>query len=406
MNLPFDVEYTRPLISIQDMVNFIDKGERYLKKASEEMKEDEELEYLQGIILSPDYQREYRSKLKEESSIIESIIVGIPIPEIFLVRTGKNGIQLRHVMDGQHRLTAIYRFVKDKFALTELELLKNNPEYTNKKFSQLSKDVKFKILSSHLSVLEFESFASDDMEIELFKRYNRNTKPLEKHEMSMATFYSKTSLYITNFLNYNMENSENDKLAAKLVKIYNITNDRKNKQRNHQELCIIFSIINNGPNVTYKDGVEIADKYLEKQAKAYKEGTEENLHRIKDCFNRFNDFVINLSECIEYPFSSAIFRGEDKRSVKFHTGVSMILATIFYYFDVDLNSRYLLEDIQEIIKHSPIGDETYNASSTNMRNVMSYLYKKNKIFDKNFKALTFKNNISDNIISVLNKNDK
>ena len=44
--------------------------------------------FLQGIILSPDYQREYRSKAKEESSIIESIIVGIPIPEIFLVRTG------------------------------------------------------------------------------------------------------------------------------------------------------------------------------------------------------------------------------------------------------------------------------------------------------------------------------
>ena len=45
MQLPLDVEYTRPLISIQDMVNFIDKGERYLKRASEELNEEEELNF-------------------------------------------------------------------------------------------------------------------------------------------------------------------------------------------------------------------------------------------------------------------------------------------------------------------------------------------------------------------------
>ncbi|MBO6243798.1 MAG: DUF262 domain-containing protein [Clostridia bacterium] len=407
MELPLKVEFTRPLISVQDMVNFIDKGEKYLKQVNTEVSEEEQFEFLQGIILSPDYQREYRSKAKEESSIIESIIVGIPIPEIFLVRTGGNGIQLRHVMDGQHRLTAIYRFVKDKFALTELELLKDDEGFKNKKFSQLSKEIKIKILGSHLSVLEFEAFSSDDMEIELFKRYNRNTKPLEKHEMSMATFYSNTSLYITNFLNTNMENAEKDKdgVAAKLVKIYNVTSDRKNKQRNHQELCIIFSILNNGPNVFYKDGVEIADKYLEGCAKLYKTGTENNLQFTKSEFDKFNMFMLKLSEKVEYPFSNAIFRGEDKRSTKFHTGVSMVLATIFYYFEIDLNNKILLQEIQEIIKNSPLGDDTYNASSTNMRNLMSYLYKKNKVFDKTYKALTYKRNISQEILSVLNKNE-
>ena len=245
MKLPLKVEFTRPLISVQDMVNFIDKGEKYLKKADSEITEEEQFEFLQGIILSPDYQREYRSKSKEESSIIESLIVGIPIPEIFLVRTGNDGIQLRHVMDGQHRLTAIYRYVKDKFPLTELELLNNDENIKGKKFSQLSRENKIKILGSHLSVLEFEAFSSDDMEIELFKRYNRNTKPLEKHEMSMATYYSNTSVYITNFLNNSMDEASKDQTsdAAKLIKIYNVTTDRKNKQRNHQEICIILSIL-------------------------------------------------------------------------------------------------------------------------------------------------------------------
>lgn len=408
MNLPLNVEFTRPLISVQDMVNFIDKGERFLKSEKEEMTDEEQFEFLQGIILSPDYQREYRSKAKEESSIIESIIVGIPIPEVFLVRSSNNGIQLRHVMDGQHRLTAIYRFVKDKFALTELELLKDKEEYKNKKFSQLTKEAKIRILGSHLSVLEFEAFENDDMEIELFKRYNRNTKPLEKHEMSMATFYSNTSLYITNFLNINMENAEKNeksenRYAKEIVKIYNITSDRKNKQRNHQELCILFSILNYGPNVYYKDGVEIANKYLEKQSKLYKAGLENGLQSIKNEFNKFNTFMLTLAEQVEYPFSTALFRGEDKRSTKFHTGVSMVLATIFYYFEVNLNSPELLKEIREIIQSSPLGDDTYNASSTNMRNVMTYLYKKNDVFSRTYKSLRYKGNVSQDIKDVLDR---
>lgn len=401
MELPIKVEYKRPLISIQDVVNFIDKGEKYLKNGVDNLSEEEQLDVLQGIILSPDYQREYRSKPKEETSIIESIIVGIPIPEIFLVRSSNAGMQLRHVMDGQHRLTAIYRYVKDKFALTDLDLLKENEEYFNRKFSQLSRDNKIKILGSHLSVLEFETFENDGMEIELFKRYNRNTKPLEKHEISMATFYSKTSQFITNFLNENMERMNKDELSLKMVKIYNITSDRKNKQRNHQEICILFSIINNGPNIQYKDGVEIANKYLEERAALYKEDSEDDIKVIHENFNLFNNLMLRLSEDVEYPFSGAIYRGEDKRATKYHTGISMILATIYYYYDIDLNSPYLLEEIQNIIMQSPLGDETYNASSTNMKNIMIYLYKKNSIFKQDFKSMRFRDNISSSLISFL-----
>ncbi len=56
-----------------------------------------------------------------------------------------------------------------------------------------------------------------------------------------------------------MEISDQDEFAKKIIKIYNVTSDRKNKQRNHQELCILFSILNKGPNVYYKDGIEISN---------------------------------------------------------------------------------------------------------------------------------------------------
>ena len=81
----FRISSSRPLMSVQDIVSFIDKGEKYKKSLVELEKLDDEAlnKFLNGIILTPDYQRQYRSTIAEESSIIESLIVGIPIPEIF-----------------------------------------------------------------------------------------------------------------------------------------------------------------------------------------------------------------------------------------------------------------------------------------------------------------------------------
>ncbi|HBH0741025.1 TPA: DUF262 domain-containing protein, partial [Clostridioides difficile] len=117
-----NIKSNRPLVSVQDIVNFIDKGEKYLKLSIDEI---DEMEILQGIVMSPDYQRTYKSSNKEESSIIESLLIGIPIPEIFLVKIGVNDMQIRHVMDGQHRLNAIYRYVKNKYPLKNLDILGN-----------------------------------------------------------------------------------------------------------------------------------------------------------------------------------------------------------------------------------------------------------------------------------------
>ena len=43
-----------------------------------------------------------------------------------------------------------------------------------------------------------------------------------------------------------------------------------------------------------KDGVEIADKYLEEQSAKYKLGEENNLQSVKNEFNKFNIFIVCL----------------------------------------------------------------------------------------------------------------
>lgn len=411
MNLTdISISSSRPIISVQDIVSFIDKGEQFktsLAKVDDKIEFDTLTKYLNGIILTPDYQRQYRSTITEESSIIESLLVGIPIPEIFLVRT-QDKLQLRHVMDGQHRLTAIYRFVKGKFPLKNLEILDkdsegrcvNEPQFEGKRFFELDLNIQIKILGSFLSVLEFNAFENSDIEIELFKRYNKNTKPLEAHEISMATYFSKTSQLISQFIKeiFSLESNDDSYFQYSLTesnnlnKAYNITPNRKDKQKNHQEICIILNILTRLSDVeklNLKDGVKLSTDFLKYCSELYKKG-EEDFKTMVCTFNGFNNFVLKLSETVEYPISMQLMGKSLGEGMKYHTGISIILALIYYLYEIELDSVDLIQDIQTIIEKSPLGDSEYRASSTNLRQVLVYLLGKNKIYEHKFNSLTLK----------------
>ncbi|NJN67757.1 MAG: DUF262 domain-containing protein [Chloroflexaceae bacterium] len=71
---------------------------------------------ISGVIEIPGFQRNYVWDIKRASRLIESIIVGIPIPQIFLYEKGRNQFL---VIDGQQRLMTIYYFVKERFPKKE-----------------------------------------------------------------------------------------------------------------------------------------------------------------------------------------------------------------------------------------------------------------------------------------------
>ncbi len=60
----------------------------------------------------PSFQRHYVWDLKRASKLIESLLIGLPIPQMFLYESGRNEFL---VIDGQQRLMTIYYFVKGRF---------------------------------------------------------------------------------------------------------------------------------------------------------------------------------------------------------------------------------------------------------------------------------------------------
>ena len=69
-----------------------------------------------GIIKIPDFQRNYVWDIKRASKLIESLLIGIPIPQIFLFEEKRNSFL---VIDGQQRLMTIYYFIKKRFPKKE-----------------------------------------------------------------------------------------------------------------------------------------------------------------------------------------------------------------------------------------------------------------------------------------------
>jgi uncharacterized protein with ParB-like and HNH nuclease domain len=65
-----------------------------------------------GAVRIPGFQRNYVWDLGRASKLIESLILGLPVPQVFLYEVERNRFL---VIDGQQRLMSIYYFVKQRF---------------------------------------------------------------------------------------------------------------------------------------------------------------------------------------------------------------------------------------------------------------------------------------------------
>lgn len=69
-----------------------------------------------GSVVIPAFQRNYVWDIRRASKLIESLIIGIPVPQIFLYEETRNRFL---VIDGQQRLMSIFYFIKQRFPRKE-----------------------------------------------------------------------------------------------------------------------------------------------------------------------------------------------------------------------------------------------------------------------------------------------
>lgn len=358
--------------SIKTIVEAIDKGNELQKKEGiEELTAEERLEYNDSIILQPFYQREYRATVEDESSLIESILVGIPIPPVFLSSTRYRGVQVLDVVDGQHRLKAFYRFRKGEFELSGLPLLE---DYDGKKFADLPIEAQEELISHKLPAYVFRNFPGKKFELEVFNRYNKGTKALTQQEIRNAVYSSPFNDFVNEFAKGLIDGKDNV-----LKEAYNVTRDRYLKKRVQEGIFTILWVLEYGINKNFKDSTVYANEYMRVKAEAYEKSAGEpqaNLEVVKNIFVGFNEWIKRFTCYTNYPFSKELY-GISSKSYKFQTSMALILPAIYKKEYLDKNCENSFEEIfaklQKDLANSFLEDTNYNASSTNSTKIEEFV---------------------------------
>ena len=354
--------------TIKTIIESIDKGYDLQRLEKEEASDEERLNFSDCLILKPEYQREYRSTIEDESSLIESILVGIPIPPVFLCSSRLKGAQVLNVVDGQHRLFAFYRFRKGKFKLTNMQLLR---EYEGLSFDDLPIEAREELIGHKLPAYVFREFPGKKFELEVFNRYNKGTKALTPQEIRNAVYASPVNEYINSFVEQLYEDSK-----STLSEIYNVTKDRYLKKKVHEGIFSILYVLEYGIDENFKDSTTYATEYMKIKANLSERDeaeANENLKLIKISFEGFNKWLEKCTKITPYPVSKELY-GISSKSYKFKTSMALILPAFYKKYldngvDVIDNFNSCIGMIQETLKNSFIERAEYTASSTNSREI-------------------------------------
>lgn len=147
-----------------------------------------------NIILNPNFQRRDAWSKSKKSSLIESLIVGLPVPQLVLAESNaKRGAFV--VLDGKQRLLSILQFwgeseedPNNRFNLSNLELKK---ELSGKTFEDMVTDSSFTedydALCNHtIRTVVIKNWKSEDLLHTIFLRLNTGSVTLSPQELRQA----------------------------------------------------------------------------------------------------------------------------------------------------------------------------------------------------------------------------
>ena len=141
--------------------------------------------YADGEIVIPDFQRNYVWPIKKASKLIESFLLGLPVPQIFLYQEAKKRDLL--VVDGQQRLLSSHFFLRGTLAdgTTVFKLKGVKQKWEGKSYVDLDEGDKRRLKNYILRATIFEQIdpADDKSVYEIFERLNTGGIPLTEQEV-------------------------------------------------------------------------------------------------------------------------------------------------------------------------------------------------------------------------------
>lgn len=130
-----------------------------------------------SIDVAPDFQRRDRWSVAKQSTLIESFLLNLPVPPVYLSEE-RSGTYT--VIDGRQRLTAIQSYLTDAFALRDLTEF---PELNGRTFSQLPLPMKANLTMRPLRCATLLRQTDPELKYLVFHRLNTAGEPLNAQEI-------------------------------------------------------------------------------------------------------------------------------------------------------------------------------------------------------------------------------
>jgi hypothetical protein len=129
------------------------------------------------IILDPEYQRHYVWDTKKASLLVESILLNVPIPVVYVAEDTDSKW---NVVDGLQRLNSLRRYFSDAFKLRGLEVLS---ELNGLNYSSLNPKAARILRNGILRIILIFKESHPEIKYEIFMRLNRGAIKLKEQEL-------------------------------------------------------------------------------------------------------------------------------------------------------------------------------------------------------------------------------
>ena len=148
-----------------------------------------------SLKIKPPYQRKPIWTPKQKCYLIESILMGLPVPEIYIQQTtSPSGATTYAIVDGQQRVRTVLQFIGSEIDPHEkehnkfvLDRLRQTSEWYNVSFTDLADEAKSKFYGYKFAV-RYLNTNSDDEVRDMFERLNKYLTPLKSQELRNATY--------------------------------------------------------------------------------------------------------------------------------------------------------------------------------------------------------------------------
>ena len=140
----------------------------------------------QTLNMKPPYQRNPVWQISQKAYLIDTILRGYPVPELYLQTiTSATGDEQHIVVDGQQRVRACLEFLNNEFTLGD-----SSEEYSELTFEELDDTAKKRIFAYKFVIRTLPDLADAELR-EIFGRLNRNNVALNRQELRNATYWGE-----------------------------------------------------------------------------------------------------------------------------------------------------------------------------------------------------------------------